>query len=57
MEHKVFDEKHECPNCDSKEMVTGKIYGVELVDWNGHKLKVSFYYDYCSKCNYYKIIQ
>ncbi len=57
MEHKVFDEKHKCPECDNEGMVTGKVYGVELVDWDGHKMRVSLYYDYCPKCSYYKIIQ
>ena len=56
MEHVVFDEKINCPEC-GKEMATGKIYGIELVDWNGHRMKVKIYYDYCPACNYYKVTQ
>ena len=57
MEHVVFEEKHKCPKCDSLEMVTGKVLGIELVDWNGHKIKINTYYDYCPNCSYYKLIK
>lgn len=57
MEHVVYEEKHKCPECDGIEMVTGRVLGIELVDWNGHKIKVSAYYDYCPNCNYHRLYE
>ena len=44
-------------NSAGLEMVTGKVLGIELVDWNGHKIKVSAYYDYCPNCNYHRLYE
>lgn len=57
MEHVVYEEKHKCPECDGLEMVAGKVLGIELVDWNGNKIKVSAYYDYCPNCNYHRLYE
>jgi hypothetical protein len=55
MEHVVFGEKYKCEECGNDNAVTGKVMGVELVDWAGHMMKITIYYDYCPKCDCYKI--
>ena len=57
MEHVVYDEKPiSCPNCREITLITGKVHGVELVDWKGLKIYVTLYYRLCSKCQYYRIL-
>ena len=55
MEHVVFEERENCTKCEGTQVAVGKVLGVELTDWRGHKIKVTLYYRFCPSCNWYQI--
>ena len=56
VEYIILLDNEVCPICESKNMVLGKIMGLRLIDWSGNYIKITSYYNYCSKCKYHKFI-